>query len=1266
MVKRNEPCPCGSGKKWKKCHGDPAKTPQSDQASIIEALQDGAKVNKELTIVQLIRPLATLIEEIKQFDLFSCIVAAAGLMTLAENHTKIFRLDTFILLVAAHGAGQQRPSIRDLERWLNRYIPQSTIRRLEDPPEDLAIGNVCTASGDMHTLNGDWSNPDYYLQDILDAIQTGPEQLNDLRAECRAILKLSTTIAAKRGYGRNEPGEIHDSTDVTIPETDVELWELSRHVVFDGGEIAAQGISESSLSPFAITLDSLRSQAPTQKIVAVRKNPILKFGDIYVVAFPTSIPMATVNRAVSVLAQRGYLSALETALRRGQGGRILREATSGVDTRDAETSILPTDEAPPSRFASQAAFRFDESKHLHIVFLHDDFSSVDRNGVDTIWKPTFREGLARHLESSALRLASLGQYSGGLTLIVVGGIARGMEIIPPVRLPDNWALQMWSCADLDRLIWTEPRWKLMLWKLSMQVMTFERLGVFFEAHGDENRYSMWAYSRYRLVSQGGLPSVPLNVAVNCGHIHDLRRDGRRRIDEHCIYRPDREDWERVRRINTHSYFKEDDHRRLYGAHGRVRPGVLEGAVETDQRAWWVDCRATVEERYQREYIYKLWETTLHWLERIAPTIDRLIPELPPGNRIIEVDVSGIAEHRAWGANDIRQIGPVRSIQSTVANGKIHIKLPMALIAMGQSPVNTAERLLVRALVDGAVQEAAVEDGEARIEEVIKAIAIRDEQRFMHAFEAKDNRDYLQEFDHEKPKLLNDEELTFAPIGIAQEAGIMVPTLVNGKEESNRLLNALVDAFWKRCEKRLQLVDRQSLIVRCITNNERLLQDLDNWQKTSRAVFSLHSDQEDVLRSTQSLKEKRERTQISHRVMVEMAVCTSPLTGGRKATEADVDYLGGQIMLLMALAAHSDAVRSGSADPRLEISVLGDCNLGDDLTQVMYPYLTSHFERSHASEIARYEDWFERGERGTKSETEVFGDHFVLSFTAEYGISPGRLAEMAVILAEDAIIQQSIVILREKQSFRELLAMHNFSATEIDGLFTSFVLGPRERWNSASAPFRDRDWFPWRYRRRLSLMARPIVDLGNSQVVYAPGFCEDSFRHVVMESYRGAFYTEYFQTSSMKGYVGTENARRGLAFNKSVGKLFEDAGWNVRTEVSMTELGAPSAEASGDVDVLAWKDDWVCLCECKELMFARTITEVCEQLTRFRGNAGDDLYKHLRRSSWIQTNPSALGRIVGPAVPRFRSMLVTSKIVPMQFVDTLAVEVVAADELLDSL
>jgi hypothetical protein len=92
--------------------------------------------------------------------------------------------------------------------------------------------------------------------------------------------------------------------------------------------------------------------------------------------------------------------------------------------------------------------------------------------------------------------------------------------------------------------------------------------------------------------------------------------------------------------------------------------------------------------------------------------------------------------------------------------------------------------------------------------------------------------------------------------------------------------------------------------------------------------------------------------------------------------------------------------------------------------------------------------------------------------------------------------------------------------------------------------RDKDWYPWRFRRHLSLMARPVVDLGNGTVVYAPGFCEDGFRQNVMEAFQGAFDTEYFSTDLMKKYYGGVNDKRGADFNAAASVLFTSQGWTL--------------------------------------------------------------------------------------------------------------------------
>jgi len=585
--------------------------------------------------------------------------------------------------------------------------------------------------------------------------------------------------------------------------------------------------------------------------------------------------------------------------------------------------------------------------------------------------------------------------------------------------------------------------------------------------------------------------------------------------------------------------------------------------------------------------------------------------------------------------------------------------------MGYSPKNDAERLLVKAFVHGALAVAGLADDEDRATQIDRSLALSDDDRFMHLSLTRDARHYLQDFDHQAPEVLHDDDLAFGATQIAQEAQLQAPSTVNTVEASNRALNQLVDAFWKRIEERLRQIDRASLITACMTNHERMLFDLDRWQLTSRAVLSLHNDRSDVLKATQALKAKRDRTQITHRIMIEMAVCTCPLKGGCSITQSDIDYLGTQILLLIRTAAQSDAVRACCADPSIQISARGDFTFGDNFMDVMLPYVTSHFEKSHMAEVQRYGDLFVPPPQASKTQEEVFGNDFVESFHEEFGISPGRLAELGMVLLEDAIKQRAVVVVRESASLRRTLTGAGYSESEVQGIWRSFVLSPRDPWDAAQKPFRDKDWFPWRYRRRLSLMARPFVELGDGRVAYAPGFCEDSFRHVVMECFHGAFETGYFDTKTMKEYVGAVNGRRGLEFNKSVGALFSADGWKVRLEVAMTELGALPNEASGDVDVLAWKNDVVCVCECKELLFARNITEVADQLVRFRGLPGDDLDKHLRRVRFMQSHGEDVTRVTSVGTPQVFPLLVTSKVAPMQFIETIGTRVVSADEITHS-
>jgi hypothetical protein len=1224
-------------------------------------LAEALTLDQDETIESAAHELTALRQELSEFDPVKVIAGCAALAALADNHTRIFRIDSLIHLAALHCAGTKVPTGAEFARWFNAYLTESHIVRFEDPPEDFAIGNVCTPVGDRLVFNGEWSGPDQILQDVLDAVETGPASLDGLRASGRAMLALSDLLAKRYGYSRDTAGSI-DLIEVQIPPTDSELRQLSMLLVFDESALAQAGIESADVEPFTLTLEELRTEARTAKIKQLRSRPILRLGKLRMLIFPTSLPMAIVWFVLKKIESAKMLGSFNNVLRPRQLDKTFQEVIRETDRNEMEHHLLSRSAGLRPTSISQTAFRFDIDKHVHLIFLHDELDLVCRDGLDGSWMPSGGEAFTDHIEKCAKALSAHANSSGGLTIIVMGGVGRAFQIPVPRSLPAGWFLQVWSSSDFEWLIWLESEWQLTLWKMSMQQTTLETFHIHFETPSDANFYAAWTEADYRLIPPELLQPPQADVVLGCGYIFKFREKARKHVARHSIFRPDRQDWVRVCRTLSRSYFKEDEDRPTFGSPESARAGLLEGSIETERRAWWIDCTGRGASKVDRYYLFKIWETAMVWFVRLAPSLDQSFPELPPGNIVVDLDLSQIVGRLDLQPAAFESAAPMSRFPVNVSGPCIKVTVPMAFVAMGRHPRNIAERALVETFVYGTALFSGVADPEGRTASFIEAMGIQDGQRFMHMFEARDTRDYLREYDTGRPRLLKDADVYFAPAGIAQETGVGIPAQVSGADDCCAVLNRFVDTFWLRCKQRLESLDKRALVRRCLTNHERMLSEQDNWQMTRRATTAMHEDRLDVVAASRQVKEELDRSQITHRAIVEMAICTCPADGGREPTQADIDDLGSQVLLLMSTAAQSDAVRNGAVPASIRTSLAGDFRLESDMATVMRPYLSSHFEQTHLRDVSDYEHHYESKNRGTKTEVEVFGSAFVEVFKGEFGISPVHLAEVAEILGQDAAEKEISVVEGTRDSVRLLLLEKGITEQEVEAVFRNFVLPARKRWDEVEPPFRPKDWRPWRFRRKLSMMNRPIVALNDSELMYAPAFCEDSFRHVVMECFTGAFETEYFVTRTMKQYIGKENARRGLAFNKSVAQLFEASGWSVRLELPMTELKAPPNEATGDIDVLAWRGDVVCICECKELFFAGTITNISEQLARFRGKKGDDLSKHLRRAQWLSSHPECLERIAGRRRFQFRSLLVTSRIVPMKYVADFPVEVFAADDL----
>jgi len=251
-----------------------------------------------------------------------------------------------------------------------------------------------------------------------------------------------------------------------LPETDEELWRLALKQMIAPADFSSMTTFEADLQPFVCTLEQLQQSALDQQVVQARRTFLLRFGDAFLVLFPTAIAGAVISETLGELGRLHLVRSFGNAMNRRQAGRVFEAVLRHIRHQNVVKTDgdLDNEYHPPG--ISEIAFSVDGNKYLHLVVLHDDMISAFRDGLDRTWTPEI--SVASHLEKVAVLLSKRRSSAGVLTLIVVAGIGRAYEIPLPSRLPSRWSIQVWSLFDFERLQWVEPDWEMMLWKISQQ------------------------------------------------------------------------------------------------------------------------------------------------------------------------------------------------------------------------------------------------------------------------------------------------------------------------------------------------------------------------------------------------------------------------------------------------------------------------------------------------------------------------------------------------------------------------------------------------------------------------------------------------------------------------------------------------------------------------------------------------------------------------------------------------------------------------------
>lgn len=1202
----------------------------------------------------------TLSRLLQGFHPSETVARCAGLLTAPQLHANTVRIELLVHLAVVNCNGTRKPGFTDLGRWLNKNLGNSSAATAEDPPEDVFISNVMTPHGNFRLFEGTWTSNDFYLQEVLDVscgFRGRSANLDNALNSALALLKLGDQIARRLSLERWHSEPSNPSGHITVaPITQVEA--RASAVTFVPTDLDALGIPREWLTPFILGKEqqkNISSQTITRG-TDLELHPLVPFGNLLVMTLPAAVGSAIRSFLLRTVAELGLLASFTERLVHKQA--LLTERCLAELGESVTSTELPSSHAMLPSLQSWL-LRRDSNHFIHVVLLNDDLQACVKDGwgVDIQFSEQSSDTLDSFLEFHAAKYRRAPQFQRGITLIVLGGVGRGV-VASFAKLGPNWDICSIGLSDLRTLSSEKNNPIERFFKFLHQARWAENRGVhYINMNGDFALYCYWRISGYKILPRD-LPLRQGAVLMISGDVLlSIKKKCRQSEDLHVLENRVGQ-WMTVERYGRDSYFKAHLNRPIFVCTEAVRQSTLAAAVQTQLGTRWLICHGGRVSTNQKKLAYHVWSDFLNSFTDMVLLVDQKYSEMPETPLEIYLDVGSVREVDSIGEPSLCKSITPPSV-SLISKGTAIVVLPADFLEGFIQVDNAAERVLMHAF-GVALGVAAHSSGApiltTEIGRVAEAAIAPGGARLIHMFSAATNAEHLLSNIELQPKWLEEPDMSFAHIGLVNDTSVHLGQTIKGKLECKEVLNGLVDKVWGEIKHILNLTNRQSVLVEALSSGEAILADRRHWRRTAQAVLSLH-EIDDAHDASFRREQQRNRTSLPTRILMEMAVCECPKDGGGSITRTQYDRLLALIAMQYEIASDSDAIYGDLTKPSITIFLNGEYEVDRTYQKtIMKPFMSIQYQDEYSNAAKEYPEYYKKDKRlAKKMATELYHESFILAFKEEYGLELDESLDCFAELSDLAVDIEEVVIKTTIGEMRKrIIANRGLSSGICDAFFRSFCLSSRQRWDKPPPGFAVRDIWPWLFRRRLSTLVRPILvtGLGDLDKAYfGLGQLIQGMGYLIERSESGRMPQEFFASKAMRSYAGQVANERGALFEDEVAAELCKHGWKARTRIQMTELEA-STEL-GDVDVLAWHlDGRVLAIECKRLQAARTVGEVADVLRKFAGEERDKLARHLNRLEWIRSHHSVLRRAIGfPAhenTIHVRGLLVTNTDVPMMY------------------
>ncbi len=1129
---------------------------------------------------------------------------------------------------------------------------------MEDPPEDIFVGNVYSKRGNYRVLEGIWESGTFYLQRFVNLTDSlpGTGGFSSIANSIHALLKVSDIVCARAGLQRNELGSAHG--EQTLPRNLADKSsKLRRLVQFGFDDLRRAGIDVSDLQPFifnAAERSGLLKQSITNS--DLEACPLAVDGDQLYLLLPTAISAAVRRFFLATLGSEGNRKAFLYNL--GLEYSRLFDETPMLGKRGGDVPFLHR----PWGSVCCMSRQVDEGRFLNFVFFMDTLEDFEPDGFAGMYLGSERlyEELKRATAAMQDEVSKRPGFRDGVTLVIGCGIGRGAALPTPVEPRENWEVEFLSASDYCTLSRVKAMEPLNLWRIIQMRSRLERMKVWFQnMNGFLNLYA-WADSLDgHLVPHAEVPedtngTKSLHLSIIQNSLLTLRHEVASAVDCHVEQFVDGT-W-RVVLTEGSSYFEEDERQPLYGHLRFGEDGGPLGACITPNRCWWYEVASPA--GGADTTTFDRWKMLGTWLARaVRPLEHAFAAKLGKGPILWRC-----VFERPQDAAGIEAPGTVQeateAIRTTVnvEHRSVELSIGPGFDRAIYHHENIAERALVAAFTTGVAQLAG--DQETAPETLIHAIVPNAQARHAHMFPARQFRDFMHSLLEHEPVIISGFDDAATKLGMGWR--VRNPAdggRIEGKTDCLSFLNHLVQLLEDELCRDLRSFNRLSLLSKLLFNHEFASASRDRWHRTAAAVLALRDDKAAALIAMRNHELKLNAVFQSGRNLIEMAICESPVDGGEIPGDLDLSRLLTKASQLYHMGGWSDLVRWDLLEPLLIVRPLGDVHAKHDfMDTVMDGFGSATSEYRYMASAQNYAKNLEQPRVFPESNGNI-DKEFLAAWREEFGIEIDAYRRFIDAVENRAIERQEPVAQMRRS---ELIALAESPEVGLK-IVESLSLVPRPSWRQLPDGYDSKDIAFWRFRRRLSVLRRPLLQLTTANddppILFAPGLLREGFVFTVAQYY-DASYPDWHLGPAMKRYSGYARNRDGMQFNREVADQMTELGWQACPEVTITKILGKALERNyGDVDVLAWDTDSgrVLVMECKDLQFRKTYGEIAEQLSDFRGEMSADgkrrdlLRKHLDRVEVLRSHVPQVKKYLGlNGDCLIESHIVFRHPVPMQF------------------